>query len=92
MAGLGGNFATRFRLERGVSVGEGAITGMLFWFSDSASSCFMMAAFSAFCAFFGTLARVFKTNANAASAVTTPMQRMVIIDACFPGKFFVTAV
>jgi hypothetical protein len=46
----------------------------------------MMAAFSPFCAFLGSLARVFSTIANTTKAVTTPMQRMLVIDGCFLGK------
>ena len=87
IAGLGGSFAGRFPgLARGVAVRDGAIAEVPFSRSDSASSCFMMAAFSPFCAFGGLLANFFATIANTARAITTPMQRMLVIDACFLGK------
>ncbi len=87
LAGLRGSCASRFPgLACGAPDREGAIPEMLFSVSDSASSCFMMAAFSPFCAFLGSLAYVFSTTANTITAVTTPMQRMLVIDACFLGK------
>jgi hypothetical protein len=43
----------------------------------------MMAAFSPFFAFLGALACVFSTIASTTKAVTTPMQRMLVSDACF---------
>ena len=62
------------------------MAGMLFCPSDSASSCFIMSAFSDLFTFFGPLVRVFITITNTARAVTTPMQTMLVIDACFLGE------
>jgi hypothetical protein len=56
---------------------------MLFSRSESASSCFMISAFSRFWAFAGSVAHVFATIAPAAMAATTPMHNMLIMDACF---------
>jgi hypothetical protein len=82
--GLRGSPAGRiFGVARGVRDRDGATAAIPFSCSESASSCLMMAAFSDFCAFLGSLANVFSTIANTTKAVTIPTQTMLVIDACF---------
>jgi len=81
---LGGNLRDGdLGFNCGVLARDGGIAGMLSCPSDSASSCFIISAFSDLFGFLASPLHVLSTIANTARVVTTPMQTMVVIDACF---------
>ena len=81
-----GNFAGRSAgFASGVRDREGPTVEAPASCSDNASNCFIICAFSHFWAFLGLVAYFLASMATSARAVTIPMPRMLIIDACFLG-------
>ncbi len=69
--------------ESGPRNRTGGVAEMLFSRSDNARSCLMICAFSDFSALLRSPTHAFASIANPARAVTTPMNRMLIICAVF---------